>query len=340
MPAPADPQPAPRIELRGLVVLAENRSAIRALTAIARSVLAGKRVSVCPVVLHGPPGCGKTRLLAAFLAALSEGSSPVTARSEAAGDLARLAASGEDPGFADRDLRTCDVLVLEDIQHLPERASDAVCDLIDRRKSRRRPLVVSANCGPSGLDRLPRRLTSRLSSGLVVQLDPPGPVGRRKILANAAGAKKLRLTPDALDFLAVQPGGLRAALGSLQNLAFIAPQFPGPLDREAVERVLVETGQPTSREADVDAIIGRVASAFGVSEKELRSASRLRSVLVPRQVAMYLARELVGLSLPRIGAAFDRDHTTVLHACRKIEAELETDGVLAARVRQLRAELG
>jgi chromosomal replication initiator protein len=83
----------------------------------------------------------------------------------------------------------------------------------------------------------------------------------------------------------------------------------------------------------------RVCVAFGVTEKELLGASRLRNVLVPRQVAMYLARELTGLSLPRIGATFGRDHTTVLHACRKVEEAIADDERLAATVRQLRQEL-
>jgi chromosomal replication initiator protein len=83
-----------------------------------------------------------------------------------------------------------------------------------------------------------------------------------------------------------------------------------------------------------------VAAAFGITEKQLLGTSRLRPVLLPRQVAMYLAREVAKLSLPRIGAAFGRDHTTVLHACRKVEAAMATDDVLKARVRQLRGELG
>ena len=84
----------------------------------------------------------------------------------------------------------------------------------------------------------------------------------------------------------------------------------------------------------------RVCAAFGVAEKDVRGTSRLRSALVPRQVAMYLARELAGLSLPRIGAAFGRDHTTVLHACRRVEQAMAADALLKARVKQLRGELG
>lgn len=335
MPAPAHP----RIELRGYHVLPENRSAVRAATSLARAVLLGKRVPFGPLVLHGPPGCGKTRLTAALLAALADGSPELVARSESAGDLARPD-SPDDAGFADRDLRTCDVLVLEDVQHVPERMAAAVCDLIDRRVARRRALVVTATAGPASLTHLPQRLTSRLAAGLVVPLEPLGVAGRRKLLAAAAGERNVRLTPDALDWLAAQTGGLRATFGLLQNLSLVAAQFPGPLDRTTVERILAGTGQPTSGRASPDAIIRRVAAAFGVSEKELLGPSRLRNVLRARQVAMYLTRELAGLSLPRIGAAFGRDHTTVLHACRKVAEEAETDAVLCARVRQLRGEFG
>ena len=160
------------------------------------------------------------------------------------------------------------------------------------------------------------------------------------VLEAAAKAKSLRLTPDALDLLAAECGGFRAALGLLQNLVQVAANFPGPLDSAAIEQVRSGTGQPTSRNADVHAIMKRVAVAFSVTEKALLGQSRLRNVLLSRQVAMFLARELTGLSLPRIGAAFGRDHTTVLHACRKVEAEIGADAVLGARVNQLRRELG
>ena len=108
-----------------------------------------------------------------------------------------------------------------------------------------------------------------------------------------------------------------------------------------MEACLRESGQPTSAAPTLAGIVKRAAAAFGVSEKELLGRSRLRKCLVPRQAAMYLARELTRLSLPRIGAFFGgRDHTTVLHACRKVEADMAADEKLAGIVRQLRGELG
>jgi chromosomal replication initiator protein len=320
------------------LALPENRSALRAARAVARSLVAGRRASVVPLVLHGSPGTGKTHLTNALLRATADGPNVVTAQSVSAGDLARGGA-GDDRshGFADRDFLACDLLILEDVQHLPEKAAGAVCDLLDKREARRRAVVVTANTGPSGLA-LPQRLTSRLTAGLVIALEPLSPASRRKVLAAASEARKLKLTDDALDWLSGQ-GGVRALLGLLQNIAQLAPQFPGPLDLSAVQEIVAGSGQPTSADRALPAIVGRVAAAFGVSEKELLGTSRLRRVLVPRQVAMYLAREAGKLSFPRIAAFFGRDHTTVAHSCLKTETDMAADATFDGRVRALLREV-
>jgi chromosomal replication initiator protein len=325
------------LDLDGFLILPENRSAVRAIRGLARAVLAGKRSPVCPLVLHGSPGTGKTLLTAVVLKALTSDTNGITARTVSAGELAR---PDEDEGFADRGLQTCDFLIIEDVQHLPNRVADAACDLIDHRAARRKPLVITASTGPAGLTHLSRRLTSRLAAGLVVQLELLGARSRQTILEAVAKANKTRLTPDALNWLARQSEGMRAALGSLQNLTQLARNFPGPLDQKAMAQILAGTGQPTSTRGDPCQIVKRVAAMFDINEKELLGKSRLRNVLLPRQVAMYLTRELTKLSLPRIGAFFaGRDHTTVLHACRKVEAELAENETLVAIVRQVRLEL-
>jgi chromosomal replication initiator protein len=321
----------------GFLVLPENRSGVRALRRLVGVTLNGKRSSFCPLVLHGPPGTGKTHLTSTALKVIARDVGGITARSVSAGDLSR---PGGEEGFADRGLQTCDFLVLEDIQHLSSRASDAACDLIDYRAARRKTFVVTANSGPAGLFHLPRRLTSRLSSGLVVQLNHQGIRSRRIILKAAAKSSKTAFSPDALEWLIEQSDGLRAALGLLQNLTQIAPKFPGPLERKIIEQILTERGQSNWARNDPQQIVKRVAIAFNITEKELLGDCRLRNVLLPRQVAMYLMRELTKLSLPRIGAFFaGRDHTTVLHACRKVEAEMEINIRLSSTVHQVKREL-
>ena len=173
----------------------------------------------------------------------------------------------------------------------------------------------------------------------MVQLEPAGRAGRRAIIEASAEQGRVRLTPDALDWLAARGGGVRTALGMLQALARSSGRRAGPLDRKAVEEILADGGHGAGRAGELPEIVKRVCAAFGVTRKELLGPSRLRRVLVPRQVAMALAREIGGQSLPRIAVAFDRDHSTVLHACRKVEEMVEEDVELAATVRQLRKEL-
>jgi chromosomal replication initiator protein len=321
----------------GFLVLPENRFAVRALRRIIRTVAAEKRSTYCPLLLHGPPGTGKTLLASAALNAITRDTSLVTARSVAAGELSR---KGVDDDFSDHGLRTCDLLIIEDIQHLASGSTDAVCDLIDYRSARGMPLVITANSGPSGMSYLPRRLSSRLASGVVIQVKPLGRHSRRAILHRAAKASNTRLTSDAKKWLIEQSETLRQSLGLLQNISQLSHTYPGPLDRKAAEQILVGAGQLTSTRSDPEQILKRVAAAFSISEKELLGASRLKTVLVPRQVAMYLTRELTELSLPRIGSFFmGRDHTTVLHACRKVEEEMENDEALSAFVKQVKQEL-
>lgn len=328
---------APVSRWSNMLVLPENRSAVRAVRTTARALLAGKRPPITPLVLHGPPGTGKSHLIAALVAQLAAGQVVLTARTLSAGEFARSDGSA---GFADRDLIECDLLAVEDVQLLPLKDASAVGALLDNRVRRRKATVVTANAGPAGLGQLPRALTSRLSAGLVVQVGLLSQSSRRVLLEEAATARQARLGSDALDYIATQAGGSARTLLGLLNT--VAPRARGldPLDRDTVEQILAGTGQPTSPGPTVDAIVKRVATAFGVNEKDILGISRLRKVLVPRQVAMHLAREVCGLSLPRLGAVFGRDHSTVLHACRKVEADMACDQRLAATVRQLRNELG
>ncbi|MDY3555783.1 helix-turn-helix domain-containing protein [Gemmata sp. JC717] len=328
----------PTARWNGFLVLPENRVAVRALRSVCRSVLTRRRPGANPVVLHGPPGTGKSRLSASLVQQLANTSDGVSAQVVSAGDVARAA----DEGLDDDAFVSCDLLALEDVQHLSARAAEDATELLDRRTARRRATVVTASAGPAQLAHLPQRLTSRLSSGLVVRLEPLGAPSRLAILTEAARQRQVRLTPDALEWLASQTtgGGVRTTLGLLQNLAQVAAAFPGPLTRADAQQALADSGQPTSAPPDISGIVERTAAAFGVTVKELLGASRLRGVMRPRQIAMYLARELTGLSLPRLGAAFGRDHTTVLHACRKVEAEVAADLSLAKQVNDLRTALG
>src|SRR5262249_40967207 len=182
--------------------------------------------------------------------------------------------------------------------------------------------------------RLTARLRSRLAGGLVVGITPFGPDSRRVFLEERARRRGLRLGREALGWLAEQfPGSARQLDGALAQVAAL-----GRGEHAVTVEMLVGwfATESAARKLTVERIAQRVGKYFRVETQQLQSRSRTRQALVPRQVGMYLARRLTNLSLDQIGAYFGgRDHSTVLHACRKVEQALTSDAGLSGAVRQL-----
>jgi chromosomal replication initiator protein len=259
-----------------------------------------------------------------------------------AGELGLIAREKEHPDLL--AARRADVLVVEDLQHLAhENAIEVLVGLVDRALAGQRQLICTALTGPAQLDHLPARLTSRLAQGVVTGLAPLGPVSRREFLREQARRRPLPMSPEETEELLawlaehssgsgrqlegtwVRLEGLVAALGRVPALDEVVEHF----------RTDAEARRPT-----VERITQHVGSYFQVEPRHLRSRARSRQALLPRQVGMYLTRQLTELSLQQIGAYFGgRDHSTVLHACRKVEQALAHDVALSGAVRQLHADL-
>lgn len=297
------------------VMLPENEAASHAVERV-RACLASerKRRVVNPLVLHGPSGTGKSRLL-------SDLGVPVVLQANTLG-------TPRDDGLTiEGDAR---LVAVEDVQRLPGNAVETMTALIDRCKARQVQLIVTANNGPALLAALPQRLVSRLASGLVVGLMPLGVTSRRLFLHRVLSARGQTVSADVLDYVAqTLPGSTRVLEGAVARLASLTT-----LDEV---RAAFNDDAPA---ATVEHIVTQVGRYFDVDPDELCSSRRSREVLVPRQIGMYLARRFTGLSLVAIGEQFGgRDHSTVLHACRKIEEDLETDANLSRAVRELAAGL-
>jgi chromosomal replication initiator protein len=162
---------------------------------------------------------------------------------------------------------------------------------------------------------------------------------RLAVLHAKAQQRQLAVPREVLAWLANHlTGGGRQLEGALARLEVIARLHPRTLDVDTVARYFreqVDSGRPT-----IERIIERVGGYYQVEPRHLLSARRSRQVLLPRQIGMYLARQFTDCSLDQIGAFFGgRDHSTVLHACRKVEQALTNDALVAGAVRQLRAEL-
>jgi chromosomal replication initiator protein len=324
------------------ISLPENRSAQAAVERVIDNAGA-RRMSLNPLFLHGPAGTGKSHLVSALLARVIQQTPDRTTSLLTANEFAtlvRASADAQADAIADlQALRGADFLVIEDVQHLSALATEAFVQLLDCCLARDQQVIVTANAGPAGLTHLPARLTSRLASGLVVGLQPPSPGSRLLLLKGFAGRRKLNIAEDVLAWLAANAtGSVRQLEGAVARLETLTRLQPGPLDVAALAELFRTDAD--ARRPTVERITERVGSYFRVEPRKLQAHGRSPNALLPRQISMYLARQLTELSLREIGDYFGgRDHTTVLHACRKVEQALESDLHLCGAVRQLHADL-
>jgi chromosomal replication initiator protein len=326
--------------LNRFIVLPENRSALDAVEQLAHRLTAAdaQRKPFPPLFLHGPPGCGKSHLASGVVDQVVAGSGR-TVQILAAVDLGKILMEPISPGNDPRpDLRNCDLLIIEDVQHFPAPAAEALAHLIDHRQARSRCLMATGSAGPVALTHLPNRLTSRLAGGLVVGLEPFSARSRRVLAEELCRQWRLHVTAEVLDWLAREPsGGARPILGALARLEALSHTLPPPLGLKAIAEL---PAGPDVSETAIERIARRVAEAFAITPRQMKAKARQRQVLWPRQVGMFLARRLTGLSLVRIGTFFGgRDHTTVLHACQKVEQQRNDNPALATTLRRLEAEL-
>lgn len=315
------------------VSLPENRPALVAVQAVADCVCSRRSQRLTnPLYLHGSTGTGKTHLVWALVLEATRRCPDLSAMVLSAADLIRR----EDPLEPARD---CDLVVVEDLHQLSPAFAESFVQLFDALLARHQQMVFTASVGPSRLVELPGRLISRLAGGLVVGLQPLSPASRLALLVDQAQRRQLAVPHEVLAWLSAHlAGGGRQLEGALNQLETLLRIHGRRLDVPIVAehfREQANAGRPT-----IDRIARRVGSHFHVDPRRLQSKRRHQSVVLPRQVCMYLARRLTGLSLDAIGSYFGgRDHSTVLHACRKVEQALDTDLVLGGTVRQLHADL-
>ncbi|MDW8264806.1 MAG: DnaA/Hda family protein [Gemmataceae bacterium] len=320
----------------GFVPTPENRSAWLAVRQLAAGLRSAKpRPTVPSLFLHGPTGTGKTHLVNALTNDLRQHAPNRVALLFSAGELSRVARQKPETWTLAAD---ADLLAVEDLQHLTGSAAQTLAFVFDQRLSEQRPMVFTANVGPRQLKSVPTRLVSRLAGGLVIGLAPLGPESRNLILRREAKLRRLAVDDDVLAWLAKElTGSGRYLRGVIARLVGISRNRKGTLRLEDVQRQLgeeIQASRPT-----VERIAQRVGQHFHVGVRQLQSRRRTRHILLPRQIGMYLARQLTSLSLSEIGDWFGgRDHTTVLSACRRVESSLRTNPELASAVESLQAE--
>jgi len=302
-----------------------------------------------PLYLHASVGLGKTHLLQAVAHAATSAKHKViylTAERFMYGFVAALKAQTA-IAFKER-LRAIDLLVIDDIQFLQGKSiQQEFCHTLNALIDSRRQIVIAADRPPSDLESLDEGVRSRLAGGLCIEIGGLDEALRVKILeARIAAAKLVHQTfevPTAVVayVASVVPTNGRDLDGAINRLLAHASLNGTPLSMETAERAIRDlVCTPEPKKIKIEDIQKLVASHFNVSRADILSSRRTATVVRPRQIAMYLSKLLTPRSLPEIGRRFGgRDHTTVLHAVRKIQGLVTADGTLSEEIELLKRML-
>jgi chromosomal replication initiator protein len=301
-----------------------------------------------PLFLHGPPGLGKTHLLGSIANYLHRHSPQLsvhytTAESFTNEFVACLQGAGID-AFKER-YRRADVLLIDDVQFLQGKArtADEFFHTFNALYEAGAQVVLTADRVPSELEQLAERLRDRFEWGLTVPVEPPDLATRLVFLGNLAREQSEKLPPDALRALAAKTSAnLRVLKGALTRVVALSSLTASQVTAESIEGAIPgdSVPEPSGPHPDALDIQQAVANELGITIEAMLSPGRAAPVARARQVAMYLTRELTDLSLPAIAAVFNRrDHTTVMHAIRKIDRRAIEDAALARTLEELRAGL-
>jgi chromosomal replication initiator protein len=308
------------------------------------------RDSYSPLVLHGPAGTGKT-MLALGVAELWREEYPdqpvvVTCGADFARSYA-IAVDNDDIAELRRRHRKVSLFVLDNLQELHNKqyAQDELHHTLDALRDRRATVVLTHRQPPDTDEKLSAALRSRLAGGLSVPLLVPGGPARRLLLERLATIHSVPLPDSALDLLAANPyvrsheqltvPQMNSAVVQLGHVARVHNQN---ITVDVVRSLLSDEAH--SRRPALRAITEKVCKYFSIVAGELRGPSRRRNVVRARGVAMYLASNLSGKTLAQIGNYYGkRDHTTVLHACRRTESLKQSDPAIAQAIERISQQL-
>ena len=323
-PRPGQARLNPKYTFETFVIGSSNRFAHAAAVAVAEAPAKAYN----PLFVYGDSGLGKTHLLHAighYAQSLYQGVRVRYVSSEEfTNDFINMIRDGKQDGFR-RRYRDVDVLLVDDIQFLEnkEGTQEEFFHTFNTLHNASKQIVISSDRAPKRLVTLEDRLRSRFEWGLLTDVQPPELETRIAILRKKAVQEGLNAPPEALEYIASRIStNIRELEGALIRVTAFASLNRQSVDLQLAEIVLKDL-IPEAQGPEITAatIMGQTASYFGLSIDDLCGTSRSRVLVTARQIAMYLCRELTDLSLPKIGQQFGgRDHTTVMHADRKIRS--------------------
>ncbi|WP_337938092.1 chromosomal replication initiator protein DnaA, partial [Acidaminococcus timonensis] len=301
-----------------------------------------------PLFLYSDPGLGKTHLMNAIGNYIHDHHpemkilyiSSETFTNELIGAIQH----NTNEAFRNK-YRNIDVLLIDDIQFLRKKEStqEEFFHTFEALKQADKQIIISSDRPPKELDTLEERLTSRFMQGLIIEINHPDFETRSAILRSMAEKDHLEFPLEVIQLIATNvKTNIRELEGAYTKVHAFANLNHHPVTIELARKALndLDLGNSVDKVITVEAIMELVAARYKIRVDDLKAKKRTRSIAYPRQIAMYLTRELTDLSLPRIGECFGgRDHTTVLHACDKIADDKKSDANLERQLAKLTDEL-
>ena len=300
-----------------------------------------------PLFIYGGVGLGKTHLIQAIGNAMLQHNPKtriVYLSSESfMNELISALRFDKMDAFRAKYRDSCDVLLMDDIQFVAgkERTQEEFFHTFNTLYGSRKQIVLTSDKFPKDIPNLEERLRSRFEWGLIADIQAPEIETRIAILRKKAEDDKIHLPDDVAMFIATHiASNIRELEGGLTRIEAFASLYHRPIDLDLAKEVLGALVQEKTRIVTAEGIQKMVATFFNIKVSDLKSPKKHKVLALPRQIAMYLVRKHCNSSYPDIGEKFGgKDHSTVIHACKKIEEKLKTDPTLRNTVASLEKSL-
>jgi len=341
MPSEIDGHIDPRFTFDNFVIGSSNEFAYAACHAVAEH----PGESYNPLYLYGGVGLGKTHLIHAIANELSlKPGMKIAYRTgeRFTNELIKAIGNRSTDQFR-KNYRKVDVLIVDDVQFIAGKVStqEEFFHTFNALHEVHKQIILVSDRNPHDMSHLEERLRSRFNWGLVTDIQPPNLETRLAILDSKSALAGITLDKDVAYLLASRiDNNVRELEGALTRLTAYSHFTKKSIDVDMAKSVLREQLKVTVRSVTIQDIQKKVAEYYAIPLKEMCSSKRSRNIAFPRQVAMYISKELTQLSLPEIGAQFgNRDHTTILYAHRKVDKKCQDDPAFQDEMEQLLSTL-
>ena len=325
----------PRFSFENFVIGPSNRFAFAACQAVAESPAKAYN----PLFIYSPVGLGKTHLMQAVTLEIQRRHPDIKhfyiSSERFTNELIEAIRHRSTNQFRNK-YRNIDVLLIDDIHFIAgkESTQEEFFHTFNALHNNRKQIIISSDRPPKEINNLEDRLVSRFAWGLITEIQPPDFETRVAILRKKIEREPVKVPDDVIYFIAEQiKTNIRELEGALIRVVAYSLLEENVVSLNMAKTVLKDMVKETIRVISIDKIQKEVGEYFRVSVGDLKAKRRNRNIILPRQIAMYISRKLTNSSFPEIGSAFGgKDHTTVLHACKKIEKQSQMDKGLQQQI--------